>query len=185
MKLRVFLLLLVLATLWNAQSDPGPFSGHESKHHNSNEYYPILSQALGRDAIYFDYVTSVGRALDNAEYLNRFDALLLYANHPRITSDQWKNLLDFVKGGKGFVPVHCASWCFSNVPQFDQLVGGRFTSHQGAVFSPRIVAKDHPAVSGVGEIEAWDETYYHHRHNPENRTVQWRATRCLAILKGA
>ena len=174
MKLRVFLLLLVLGTFWR-ETFSSPirvlFLGHESKHHNSNEYYPILSQALGRDAIYFDYVTSVGRALDNAEYLNRFDALLLYANHPRITSDQWKNLLDFVKGGKGFVPVHCASWCFSNVPQFDQLVGGRFKSHQGAVFSPRIVAKDHPAVSGVGEIKAWDETYFHHRHNPENRTV--------------
>ena len=112
MKLRVFLLLLVLGTFCR-ETFSSPirvlFLGHESKHHNSNEYYPILSQALGRDAIYFDYVTSVGRALDNAEYLNRFDALLLYANHPRITSDQWKNLLDFVKGGKGFVPVHCAS----------------------------------------------------------------------------
>ena len=58
--------------------------------------------------------TSVGQALDDAEYLDKFDALLLYANHPKITALQWKNLLSFVKGGKGFVPVHCASWCFSN-----------------------------------------------------------------------
>ena len=147
------------------------FLGHESEHHNSNEYYPMLAQALGRDAIYFDYVTSVNRALDDATYLNQFDALLLYANHPRLSSTQWKNLLSFVRSGKGFVPVHCASWCFSNIPEYDQLVGGRFKSHQGTVFSPRIVARNHPAVLGVQKLEAWDETYFHHRHNPKNRTV--------------
>ena len=168
-----FTLLIFSFLFLNASADPIRvlFLGHESKHHNSNEYFPILSKALGRDAIYFDYVTSVGQALDDAEYLDKFDALLLYANHPRITAAQWKNLLSFVKKGKGFVPVHCASWCFSNVPEFDQLVGGRFKSHQGAVFTPRIVNHDHPAVSGVGDIKAWDETYFHHRHNPKNRTV--------------
>ena len=147
------------------------FLGHESKLHNSNEYYPILSKSLGRDAIYFDYVTSVNQALDDADYLNQFDALLLYANHPRISSVQWKNLLSFVRSGKGFIPVHCASWCFSNVPEYDQLVGGRFKSHQGAVFSPRVVKKMHPAVQGIGKLEAWDETYFHERHHSKNRTV--------------
>ena len=169
----------ILATSWmcfltvTALGDPIRvlFLGHESKLHNSNEYYPILSKSLGRDAIYFDYVTSVNKALDDADYLNQFDALLLYANHPRISSAQWKNLISFVRSGKGFIPVHCASWCFSNVPEYDQLVGGRFKSHQGAVFSPRVVKKKHPAVQGIGKLEAWDETYFHERHNSKNRTV--------------
>ena len=39
------------------------------------------------------------------------------------------------------------------------------------MFSPRIVARNHPAVLGVQKLEAWDETYFHHRHNPKNRTV--------------
>ena len=51
------------------------------------------------------------------------------------------------------------------------LVGGRFKSHQGAVFSPRVVKRNHPAVQGIGKLEAWDETYFHERHNPKNRTV--------------
>jgi putative membrane-bound dehydrogenase-like protein len=170
--LPLYLLLLTFLFV-NVSAEPIRvlFLGHESKHHNSNEYFPILSKALGRDAIYFDYVTSVGQALDDSEYLDKFDALLLYANHPKLTALQWKNLLSFVKKGKGFVPVHCASWCFSNVPEFDQLVGGRFKSHQGAVFAPRVIVKGHPAVSGVEGIKAWDETYFHHRHNPKNRTV--------------
>ena len=27
------------------------FLGHPAKHHNSNEYYPMIAKALGRDAI--------------------------------------------------------------------------------------------------------------------------------------
>lgn len=30
------------------------FLGHESEHHNSNKFYPMLAKGLGRDAIYFD-----------------------------------------------------------------------------------------------------------------------------------
>ena len=53
------------------------FLGHPAKHHNSNEYYPILAKALGRDAIYFDYTVSVEEALGDAKYLGKFDVLLL------------------------------------------------------------------------------------------------------------
>ena len=158
-----------------AKADDGPirvlFLGHESEHHNSNLYYPMLSRALGRDAIYFDYVTSVEEALGDADYLSKFDALLLYANHGRIEPHQWKNLKEYVEGGGGFVPVHCASWCFGNEPGFDKLVGGRFKSHQGAEFAAKIVKPDHPAMKDVKEFTAWDETYFHNNHNTENRTV--------------
>ena len=158
-----------------AKADDGPirvlFLGHESEHHNSNLYYPMLSRALGRDAIYFDYVTSVEEALGDADYLGKFDALLLYANHGRIEPQQWKNLKEYVEGGGGFVPVHCASWCFGNEPGFDKLVGGRFKSHQGAEFAAKIVKPDHPAMKDVKEFTAWDETYFHNNHNTENRTV--------------
>jgi len=132
MKIRLLPIFFLISLFASAGAEEGPirvlFLGHESKHHNSNEYFPVLAKALGRDAIYFDYVTTVGAALDAADYLGRFDALLIYANHPRLTATQWKNLQGYVRGGGGFVPVHCASWCFSNVPGFDQLVGGRFKS---------------------------------------------------------
>jgi type 1 glutamine amidotransferase len=99
------------------------FLGHESEHHNSNKFYPMLAKALGRDAIYFDYVTNVKEAFGDAEYLSKFDAVLLYANHGKITPEQWKNLKGYVEGGGGFVPVHCASWCFGNEPGFDKAGG--------------------------------------------------------------
>ncbi|MCS1410175.1 MAG: hypothetical protein M2R45_03364 [Verrucomicrobia subdivision 3 bacterium] len=147
------------------------FLGHESEHHNSNLYYPMLEQALGPDAIYFDYVTSVEEALGNGEFLRRFDAFLVYANHAVLESHQWQNLMSYVEEGGGFLPIHCASWCFANEPGFDQLVGGRFKSHQSGVFKVRTTNAAHSAIAGVPELEAWDETYFHSNHNPENRTV--------------
>ncbi len=147
------------------------FLGHEKEHHNSNAYYPMLAQALGRDAIYFDYVTSVEEAMGDADYLDHFDAVLLYANHDVITQEQWKNLKGFVENGGGFVPVHCASGCFTSNPDYIALLGGQFARHQTAVFKTKIVAPDHPAMRGVSEFEAWDETYVHQNHNETNRTV--------------
>ena len=147
------------------------FLGHESEHHNSNKYYPMLSKALGRDAIYFDYVTNVEEALGDADYLSKFDTVLLYANHGKITPQQWKNLKGYVEGGGGFVPVHCASWCFGNEPGFDQLVGGRFDSHKTGTFTAKVVDGKHPAMAGVEAFEAWDETYKHKNHNEKDRTV--------------
>lgn len=157
------------------ESKQGPirvlFLGHDSKHHDSNKYYPMLAKGLGRDGIYFDYVTTVEEAFGDAEYLSKFDAVLLYANHGNITPKQWKNLKGYVEGGGGFIPVHCASWCFGNEPEFDQLVGGRFDSHKGGSFTAKVVKEDHPAMSGVEEFEAWDETYKHRNHNEKDRTV--------------
>ena len=137
------------------------FLGHESEHHNSNKFYPMLAKGLGRDAIYFDYVTNVEEALGDAAYLSKFDAVLLYANHGEITPGQWSNLKGYVENGGGFVPVHCASWCFGNEPGFDQLVGGRFASHKTGTFTAKVVDAKHPAMAGVEEFEAWDETYKH------------------------
>ncbi|MCP5539824.1 MAG: ThuA domain-containing protein [Akkermansiaceae bacterium] len=158
-----------------ARPDDGPirvlFLGHESEHHNSGAFAPMLMQALGRDAIWFDYVTTPEAAFGDANYLDHYDAVLLYANHGEITPEQWQHLKGFVENGGAFIPVHCASWCFGNEPEFDQLVGGRFDHHKTAVFRVKTVAPDHGAIRDVPGFEAWDETYVHKNHHPEGRTV--------------
>ena len=34
---------------------------------------------------------------------------MIYANNDKISPEQEKALLDYVAGGKGFIPLHCAS----------------------------------------------------------------------------
>ncbi len=174
------ILLIVAATILlpatgSARPTDGPirvlFLGHESEKHPSDIYYPMLAEALGRDAIYFDYVTTPAVAFADADYLDLFDVVLLYANHEEIKPAHWENLKAFIENGGGFVPIHCASWCFQNIPEFDQVVGGRFANHRTGIFRAKTMAPNHRAIQNVTEFKAWDETYVHMNHNAEGRTV--------------
>ena len=171
-RLLAFAFALVVATSHAADSRPIRvlFLGHESEHHNSAAYVPILANAMGREAIYFDYMTDPAIAL-TAETLGHYDAVLLYANHDKITPEEFKALNDFVESGHGFVPVHCASACFVNEPKFVAMVGGRFKSHKTGVFKATILNKTHPVMQGVEEWETWDETYVHGNINEVSRTL--------------
>ncbi|MEI6714272.1 MAG: ThuA domain-containing protein [Verrucomicrobiota bacterium] len=154
-------------------AEPSPihvlFLGHESPHHNSNVYYPIIRDALAPESIEIDYVTKVDAL--TADNLQKYDAVLLYANHGKITPEQFDALRGFVESGHGFVPVHCASACFGQNADFVKLVGARFKSHKSGVFSPAIVNPEHPVMAGLSAYETWDETYVHANHNEEGRTV--------------
>ena len=103
MKNHIILSLFLLLSHGFSQALDGPvrvlFLGHKSNHHNSNEYFPLIAKALGSDAIYFDYITSVEEALGNAKFLDQFHVLLLYANHEKIEPHQWRNLKRYVENG--------------------------------------------------------------------------------------
>lgn len=145
------------------------FLGHASPHHNSNQYYPILAERVKGEAIEFDYQTKPECL--SSENLAKFDAVMLYANHGRITPEQFDALFSFVESGHGFLPIHCASACFGHEPRFIDLVGGRFKSHKSRIFQTTFLLPDHPVLQGVTPYETWDETYVHDRLNSEGRTL--------------
>src|SRR5689334_336931 len=89
---------------------------------------PVLEKR-GIDVQYTDAVTAL-----NAETLKKYDGLVIYANTVKITPEQEKALLDYVASGKGFIPLHCASYCFLNSPKYIELVGAQFKSHGTGVF---------------------------------------------------
>lgn len=145
------------------------FLGHESEHHNSAEFMPLLASALAPEGINFTYTDNPDEL--NEENLDKYDALMLYANHDEISSSQEEALLNFVAEGKGFLPIHSASYCFRNSQDFVDLVGAQFESHETGTFTADIVNNEHPVMEGFEEFETWDETYVHTMHNEENRTV--------------
>lgn len=146
------------------------FLGHDSEHHNSEAYMPILASALANKGINFTYTDSPTSL--NDKFLADFDALMIYANHDEISESQEKALLNFVAEGKGFLPIHCASWCFRNSENYVELVGAQFKEHGTGVFRADIVeeAKNHPIMNGFEGFESWDESYVHSQHN-EDRTI--------------
>ncbi len=144
------------------------FLGHPSEHHNSEAFLPLLASALTPKGINFTYSDDPDDL--NEKNLKKYDGLALYANHDSITLRQEKALLDFVKSGKGFIPIHSASYCFRNSNEFVQLVGAQFKEHKTDTFTANIINQTHPITKDLQAFNTWDETYIHDQHNAD-RTV--------------
>ena len=142
-------------------------------HHDPITRYRALKRVTGTHGINLTYSEDLAEALD-PEFLAQFDALLLYANWTTLAAGQERALLDFVEGGGGFLPIHCASACFGHSDAFISLVGGRFRRHDTGVFAPVTIAPDHPTMRGLPVFEAWDETYEHDRHGDDRTILQVR-----------
>src|SRR5262249_9108116 len=133
----LLVLPLILAPA-SGQTPPAPrkieilFLGHNSKHHDSAKFEPILQDALASEPFHFTY-TADPKDLNDAN-LAKYDELIIYANHNKIAPEQEKALLDFVAGGKGFLPLHSASFCFQNSPAYVSLVGAQFQRHKTGEF---------------------------------------------------
>ena len=142
-------------------------------HHDPGQRAQQVMPELARRGIQLTYVDAPEEALD-ADVLSQYDALVVYANHTYISPEQEQALLHYVARGGGFVPIHSASYCFLNSEAYIKLVGAQFRSHGTGVFTTRRVHPDHPAVEGVPHIESWDETYIHHKHNPDKTVLAVR-----------
>src|SRR5262249_18267287 len=97
--------------------------------------------------------------------------VMIYAKITEISPDEEQVLLDFVEGGKGFIPIHCASYCFLNSPKYVDLAGAQFLRHGTGTFRTTIAEANHPIMKGFSGFESWDETYVHTKHNTKNRTI--------------
>ncbi|APZ93378.1 PVC-type heme-binding CxxCH protein [Fuerstiella marisgermanici] len=165
----LFLLCLsVLASSTQAADLNLMFIGDNGPHQPARRFQelaPVLADR-GIEMKYTDRMEDV-----NPETLAQFDGVVLYANIDRIDEAPAKALLDYVASGKGFIPLHCATFCWRNNKDMVALMGGQFQRHGGQVFTTQIAAADHPIMKGYGSFTSWDETYIHHLHNEKNRTV--------------
>jgi putative membrane-bound dehydrogenase-like protein len=139
--------------------------GHHRPVERFRQLQPVLAKR-GIDVTYTDKVAAL-----NPDLLAKYDGLIIYANITKITQEQEKALLDYVAGGKGFIPLHCASYCFLNSPKYVELVGAQFQRHDTGIFRTTITEPNHAIMKGFGGFESWDETYTHTKHNEKDRTV--------------
>ncbi len=138
-------------------------------HHRPNDRFRQLAPVMKKRGIDLTYTEDL-KKLDPRE-LAGYDGLVVYANTTRISPAQEKALLDFVASGKGFIPLHCASYCFLNSPKYIALVGAQFRSHGTGVFRTTLAKVKHPILEGYAPFSSWDETYVHTKHNDKDRTV--------------
>ena len=137
--------------------------------HTPKERFDQLEPVLAKRGIALKYTD----ALDDLTLvnLNKYDGLMIYANQPKGTAAQVQAILDYVASGKGFIPLHCASYCFLDNKDYVDLVGAQFRSHTTGTFRTKAAKVDHPILKGFSPFESWDETYVHHKHNEKDRIV--------------
>ena len=127
------------------------FLGHTGPVHDSTRFAPMLKAALAQYGFNFSYTTDPADL--NAANLAKYDALMIYANHETIAPDQEKALLDFVAGGKGFLPIHSAS---SLLPEFTGLHRARRRAVSSATatgeFTTTFVNPSHPVLEGHAAV---------------------------------
>jgi len=137
--------------------------------HRPEDRFQQLASALDERGVTLKYTDRMEDL--TADTLAEFDGLVLYANIDNIEDKQARAVLDYVASGGGFVPLHCATYCWRNNADMVALMGAQFQQHGGQVFTTSIAESDHPIMKGYSSFTSWDETYVHHRHNEQNRTV--------------
>lgn len=145
----------------------------DNGHHRPIERVPEIMAALGNKGINFTYTDKLEDL--NPENLNKYDGLLIYANWDSIPKPQEKAMLDYVAAGHGIIPVHCASYCFRNSPEYvDKVVGGQFWRHRMDTIQTRFTQPDNAIVAGLTSFKAYDETYIHSHLQPDNNVLAVR-----------
>jgi putative membrane-bound dehydrogenase-like protein len=166
--MRLFLIACLLLTQLTVQAQTGRrlellFLGDKG-HHKPFDRYPALQSAVGIKGINITYTESLKDL--NSSYLNKFDALVIFANHDSIPATQEKALLAYVASGHGLVAIHCASFNFRNSKEFVKMVGGQFWRH--GMDSIRVKNEAFTQVT----IKTVDETYLHRQLQADN--VIWQ-----------
>jgi type 1 glutamine amidotransferase len=105
--------------------------------------------------------------LESETALKAYDVIVFTIFSRRVSmlpGQAQENLLNFVKGGKGFFVQHLASASFAKWDEFGKLCGRKWvmgTSGHGprSVFTAKVANKEHPITAGLEDFDTDDELY--------------------------
>ena len=108
------------------------------------------------------------RPISLADYHVLFFALT--SGELPLSPEQRNAMLDFVRGGKGFLGVHSASDTLYDWPDYGRLVGAYFKEHPWTQEGTVVVEdRSHPATRGLDERFSLVEEFYTFRENPRGQ----------------
>jgi predicted dehydrogenase/type 1 glutamine amidotransferase len=92
--------------------------------------------------------------------------------HDDLTGAREKGLLDFVRGGGGFVGIHSASDSFRGSRAYLEMLNGEFLTHpHHHEFTLSMVEKSHYLTARVPDFAVYDEMYHLQNHDPAKCTL--------------
>lgn len=129
-----------------------------------HSYLPDAEVAIKQIGKANDWRVQTTHRLDriSPDNLANLDVLIFATTGNLPFSDEQKQaVLDFVRGGKGFVGIHNATDTGYDWPEYGEMIGGYFAGHPWTQEVNVIVEdQDHPATRMLGEsFRVFDEIY--------------------------
>lgn len=126
------------------------FSRADGYTHKSIPWGAAALRILGDKTEAYDATLSDDPAMFDKDRLRQFDAVVFNNNcgDPVPDPTRRQNLLDFVRGGKGLVGIHCAAHL--DWPEYTEMLGGYSISHPwnaGSTVTIKLEAPDCPLLS--------------------------------------
>ncbi len=110
--------------------------------------------------------------------LSKYDVVVFHYTVGEISDAQKDGLLNFIKGGKGFVGIHSAADSFRTSPDFRAFIGGYFITHpRYREYQVSVLDEKHPITEGLDEFVVTDEQYITD-YDPRNHVL------ATALYKG-
>jgi type 1 glutamine amidotransferase len=99
-------------------------------HHASTETSLAVITTLGRETGFFTTTITDDASIITADLLKKFDAVMFFTTGELpMDASQKKAFMDFIKSGKGFIGIHCATDTFYRWPEYGEMIGGYFAGH--------------------------------------------------------
>lgn len=120
----------------------------------THQVLPLSEQILaeiGTRTAAFAATATKDVGLISADGLRDYDGIVFYTTGELpITAAQKQALLDFVRGGKGFIGIHSATDTFYDWPEYGEMIGAYFDGHPWhQEVRVRVEDAQHPSASGL------------------------------------
>ena len=152
--------------------------------HQSIATGKVALSEMGKKTGAFEAVISDDLANFEPGKIGEFDAILFLSTTQNVFKGAdneellQKSLMDFVKGGKGFVGIHAATDTFYNWPEYGEMMNGYFNGHPWrhntkVHILPEPGQEGHPLVAMFdGEPVEFKEEIYEHKDPYDSDKVQ-------------
>jgi type 1 glutamine amidotransferase len=125
--------------------------------------------AQGVEAYAHEFRGRTGKTVDaehtgkiDKETLKSFDVVLFFTTGNPMTTEQTKDLVEWVKAGGAFAGTHCATDTLYGDAAYGNLIGGYFRGHPAGIQKIKVKVDDskHPAAAGFADgMDYADEMY--------------------------
>ena len=137
-------------------------------------FFQMFDEMPGID--YQEFIQPEANLLYDSTLMEKFDVLLFYDMAQEIDDTQKTAFIRLLEQGKGMVFLHHSLASYQAWPEFEKIIGGRYTeglsTYKHDVEVPvNIVSRDHPITMGVDDFIILDEVYGNFNVLPGVQTI--------------